>query len=175
MDIIALARETGFDDACDLDMASLVVMDEVRDMCAANRCHAYGKNWSCPPGCGTVDECRERIAQYSRGVLVQTVGAMEDDFDIDGINAAQERHKKNFSAYAAAVRKSFPDCLPLSAGSCHRCAECTYPDAPCRFPEERLSSMEAYGLLVGDVCKKSGMPYYRGTHTITFTSCILFK
>ena len=64
-------------------------------------------------------------------------------------------------------------CLPLTAGSCTLCRKCTYPERPCRFPKKRFSSMEAYGLLVSDVCLKSGLKYYYGPKTITYTSCIL--
>jgi hypothetical protein len=35
--------------------------------------------------------------------------------------------------------------------------------------------MEAYGLLVSDVCQKAGLPYYYGKQTITYTSCILLE
>ena len=74
---------------------------------------------------------------------------------------------------ARQARLLFPSCLPLSSGACSLCRKCTYPDRPCRFPGKRLSSMEAYGLLVSDVCQKSGLPYYYGPKTITFTACIL--
>jgi hypothetical protein len=33
--------------------------------------------------------------------------------------------------------------------------------------------MEAAGLLVSDVCKMSGIPYYHGPGTIAFCSCAL--
>ena len=35
--------------------------------------------------------------------------------------------------------------------------------------------MEAYGLLVSDVCRRSGLGYYYGTGTMTYTSCVLYK
>ena len=37
-----------------------------------------------------------------------------------------------------------------------------------------MSSMEAYGLLVGDVCLRSGLPYNHGPRTMTYTSCLLY-
>ena len=36
-----------------------------------------------------------------------------------------------------------------------------------------MSSMEAFGLLVSEVCTKNGLSYYYGPKTITFTACIL--
>ena len=175
MDWIKLAKDAGFEDVCELNMASLMVMPEVREMCAADRCKIYGTRWACPPGCGSLEQCRERIERYANGILVQTVGTLEDDFDAVGIASAHKRHNTRFKLLTRQIRTMLPDCLPLSAGTCTRCEVCTYPDKPCRYPKKMLSSMEAYGLLVSDVCTKSGMPYYRGEKTITFTSCILLE
>ena len=175
MNWIKLAEDVGFEDVRQLNMGSLQVMPEVREMCAADRCKIYGTRWACPPGCGTLEQCRERIERYKSGILVQTVGALEDEFDAEGIAEAHRKHDSRFKLLTRQIRSMLPDCLPLSAGTCTRCEVCTYPDKPCRFPKKMLSSMEAYGLLVSDVCTKSGMPYYRGEKTITFTSCILLE
>lgn len=48
-------------------------------------------------------------------------------------------------------------------------------DRPCRYPTKRLSSMEAYGLLVSDVCTRSGLAYNYGARTMTYTSCVLYN
>ena len=175
MDIIKLAGAAGFEDVCKLNMQSLRPLPEVREMCAADKCRAYGRSWSCPPACGSIEHCAKRLASYDDGILVQTVGRLEDEFDLDGIAAAQKLHERRFDALARQLRILCPDCLPLCAGTCTRCLVCTYPDRPCRYPGKRLSSMEAYGLLVSEVCAASGMPYYRGKNTVTFTSCVLFN
>lgn len=64
---------------------------------------------------------------------------------------------------------------PLEAGCCTICAKCTYPDKPCRYPSKRLSSMEAFGLFVSDICARSGLGYNYGTRTMTYTSCLLYS
>ena len=69
----------------------------------------------------------------------------------------------------------YPGCLPLTAGSCTICRSCTCPEKPCRFPNKMLSSMEAYGLLVSEVCKDAGLAYYYGPGTLTYSACILTK
>ena len=172
--ILMLAEQAGFTGAAPLEMSALIPLEQVREMCAAGRCQVYDRNWSCPPACGTLEQCAARMARYHRGVLVQTTGELEDDFDLEAIARTQSRHKKAFLDLARQVRLICPGCLPLTAGCCTLCRRCTYPDKPCRFPQKRLSSMEAYGLLVGDVCLKSGLPYNHGPRTITYTSCILF-
>lgn len=171
--LLSLARQAGFSHLTELDAAVLNPMPEVRDMCSADRCRSYGKSWSCPPACGSIEYAARRISQYRRGLIVQTTGELEDEFDLQAIAAIEARHKKAFLNLARQARLLFPGCLPLSSGTCSLCRKCTYPDRPCRFPGKRLSSMEAYGLLVSDVCQKSGLPYYYGPKTITFTACIL--
>ena len=64
--------------------------------------------------------------------------------------------------------------LPLTAGTCTLCHTCTYPDRPCRHPKQRLSSMEAYGLFVSDVCVRSNLAYNYGPRTLTYTACVLY-
>ena len=171
--LLTLAAQAGFTQAAPLEAASLTVRTEVRDMCAADRCHAYGRSWSCPPACGTPEQCQARIDRYKRGILLQTTGQLEDDFDAEAIWETERRHKDSFSVLARQIRQLYPDCLPLTAGCCTLCRTCTYPGKPCRFPKKRFSSMEAYGLLVSDVCLNTGLKYYYGPQTITYTSCIL--
>ena len=171
--LLALAEELGFSHAGALNVSALRFLPEVREMCAAGRCQAYGHRWSCPPYCGTLEEIAERARRYTRGILVQSTGEMEDDFDVECMMETERLQKERFRALTERVRQAVPDCLPMAAGACTVCKSCTCPDAPCRFPDLAVPSMEAYGLVVSDVCRDSGLPYYYGPHTITYTSCIL--
>ena len=172
-ELLDLASACGFDHAGDLNAAALEFDPAVREMCAADRCQSYGRRWSCPPGCGTLEEIAARAAAYGRGILLQSTGQMEDDFDVETMFDTEKLHKERFHAFAARVREEYPNCLPMAAGACTACPECTYPDAPCRFPHLSVPSMEAYGLVVSKVCADSGLPYYYGPRTITYTSCVL--
>lgn len=167
------ALELGFDHAAPVEAAALECLPEVREMCAADRCRAYNRCWTCPPGCGTLEDCAARLSQYRRGILVQTTGHLEDDFDVEAMLDTEARHKARFAGLAKEIRSALPRCLPLGAGSCTRCTPCTYPDAPCRFPQEAIVSMEAFGLLVAQVCQRAGLEYYYGPRTITYTSAVL--
>ena len=170
---MAAAKDIGFTHWKELNMKALRFLPEVRDMCAAGRCGSYGRCWTCPPHCGTLEEISARAAACSRGVLVQSTGEMEDDFDVECMMETERLQKERFRALTERVRQAQPDCLPMSAGACTLCAKCTCPDEPCRFPRLAVPSMEAYGLVVSDVCRDSGLDYYYGPRTITYTSCIL--
>lgn len=170
---IQAAKELGFDTAVPLDPGQLKVREDVRAMCAADRCRAYGKNWTCPPAVGTLEECRTKMEQYSRGLLLQTVGHMSKVIDSRCYRETERRHTENLYAFAARIRETFPDALCLGAGGCRVCKVCAYPE-PCRFPEKAMSSMEGYGLFVTQVCRDAGVPYSHGERTVTYTACVLF-
>ena len=84
-------------------------------------------------------------------------------------------HKQNFYAMEKLLRETYPDMLAIGAGCCTKCETCTYPDEPCRFPKKAFSSMEAYGMLVTQICKANDMTYYYGPCTIAYTSCYLLE
>lgn len=172
-ELLRIAEEIGFSHVGELTIGELRFLPEVREMCAADRCRNYGKCWTCPPHCGTLEEISARAAKYQRGILVQSTGEMEDDFDVECMMETERLQKERFSALTKRTRDVFPECLPMASGACTICGECTCPDEPCRFPTRAIPSMEAYGLVVSEVCERSGLPYYYGPRTITYTSCIL--
>lgn len=167
------AKAVGFTEAAVLDIATLQPREDVRAMCAEDKCGAYGKNWTCPPYCGTLEACAGKIQSYRRGILVQTVGQLKKTIDTRGYRRTEAQHLDRFHALAEAMRPVLPDALFLGAGGCRICPVCAYP-APCRFPDKACASMEGYGLFVTQVCQDNGLAYHHGEHTITYTACILF-
>ena len=170
-----IGKECGFTHIAPLDAATIRVLPEVREMCEKNTCHMYGKRWSCPPGAGTLEECEARVRRYTSGILVQTVGELEDELDGEAMMETEALHKENFQRMREVLHEQFPGMLSIGSGCCTRCKECAYPDAPCRFPDDMFASMEAYGMLVTEVCTANGMSYYYGPCTIAYTACFLLE
>src|SRR5699024_2566358 len=127
----------------DLDVSLIEVREEVREACSGNKCQAFETNWSCPPGCGTLEECKERMEEYKKGIILQTSGELEDQFDVEGMMELNKQHDENIAKFATKLGDIHPDAMVLGAGCCTICKTCTYPDQPCRFPEKMISSMEA--------------------------------
>ena len=171
--LLTLAKEISFSHAAAVDPSSLKAQQEARELCAADRCRCYGKNWSCPPYTGELSALQKQLDRCTEGVLVETTGELDDEFDMEGIGRIMQQHSHSFATLARQARLLYPKVLPLSAGPCTVCRRCSCPDRPCRFPSKRLSSMEAYGLVVSDICRAAGLPYFSGSKTMTFISCIL--
>ncbi len=174
IDLAQAARECGFDTVAPLDPKTLKFLPEVRSMCAADRCRSYNKTWSCPPACGSLEDWAEKASRYSRGLLLQTIGAREDSYDIEAMMEAAEENKRQVDLFAERLLAEGVDFLLMGAGTCTRCKECTWPDAPCRFPEKLFPSMEACGLFVSQVCVDNGVPYNYGDEKIAYTCCLLY-
>ena len=167
-------QEFGFSNAGPLDPHTIRLRPEVRQMCAADRCQKFGRNWSCPPAIGSLTQIADRLKAYNSGVLLQSTAQLEDDFDIDTMLQAETDHKAALWRLAEHLREQAWEILPMPAGSCTYCEVCTFPSAPCRFPQRMTPSLEAAGVVVSDLCSDNGLPYYYGPLTITYTSAILF-
>ena len=77
-------------------------------MCSTDKCHMYGRNWSCPPACGTLEECAADISGYKKGIIVQTKGELEDEFDGEGMMETEALHKEHFVKMHDQLKKFFP-------------------------------------------------------------------
>ena len=72
--LIDQALLCGFSRAGGLNMDALEFLPEVRQMCAADLCQSFGKRWTCPPACGSLEDISKKASTYSSGILVQSVG-----------------------------------------------------------------------------------------------------
>lgn len=173
MDIHELIDACEFDAAGECGAAQLKTRPEVRVMCAADRCNTYGQNWACPPACGEIEDFQQQISARATCFVVQSFGPIEDSFDFETMVEEEKLQKKRFEKLNDLVKEQYPDALMLSAGTCQICKTCTCPDEPCRFPDRRLTSMEAAGLVVSEVCTLAGVPYNHGPNTISYTGCVV--
>lgn len=167
------AKALGFSQAVPMDPATLRPREDVRAMCAADKCGAYGKNWTCPPHCGSLTDCARALEGFDRGILLQTMGVTEKRIDTKAYRRVEQQHLEQFARLCDALRRIYPQALCLGTGGCRVCLGCAYPE-PCRFPEKACSSMEGYGLFVTQVCRDNGLAYHYGDKTVTYTACVLF-
>jgi predicted metal-binding protein len=169
-----LAGESGFTHTAELNVSAIETREDVRAVCEQNICGVYGANWACPPGCGSLAECTEKIKRYRRGLILQTVGEIEDSLDLEGMEEAAEAHGNHLREFGDKIRERYPAALLVTAHGCRRCKTCACPGEPCRFPDRATVSMEGLGIVLADVCKNNGVPFHYGANTQTFTAFVLF-
>lgn len=155
-----------------------ITLDRIfRDICASNACGAYGKNWTCPPAVGNIDEMMDELRTYDCAVVYQLVGEIEDSFDFEGMTEVGARHQKLVFAVRDAVEAfESDDVLFLGAGGCRLCPTCAkVTDEPCRFPEKAMRSLEAYGINVSKLATLAGMKYINGANTVTYFGAVFLR
>ncbi|MBF7096514.1 DUF2284 domain-containing protein [Alkalibacter mobilis] len=162
-----------FDNADLIPRESISLNIEVRKMCERNQCGQYNKNWACPPALAPLDEIKKTFDRFDNFIMLSNVYQLEDSMDfegmIEGIEDFQERLVK-----LNKILKGKTEYLILGAGGCSLCRKCTYPDEPCRRPEDMIISLEAYGIEVVKLMKDNGLKYNNGPNTMTYMGGVLF-
>ena len=157
-------------------MEQVVFSDGVRLLCEQNSCGGYAKTWACPPGVGTLEECRKRMTVYDRILVYTTKHMLEDSYDWEGMMDGKKVHQEVCRRVQAWVKEQADGPLLFLAGEgCDTCSQCTYPDAPCRFPEQMSPSIESFGVMVNELAKSGGIHYINGQNTVTYFGGICFN
>jgi len=175
VDIVALAKELGFDQVGAINASDVVTSAELSAACNPQSCEKYNTCWTCQPAAGPFEEIREaHIASKKAGVIVQTV---RDDIDYweDWELVAETRtlHNSRLDRLAAMLREEFDGVLEFSTGGCDVCGECSYPDAPCKRPDEQRMALSAHGVSVGATCQNAGVDYSFENGRLRYVGMIL--
>lgn len=170
-----MALDSGMYQAGYLDASQIRCYPEVRKTCEGNACGNYDKTWTCPPGVGTLEECRERLMAFDKMLLFSKKYELEDEFDFEGMGGGLLDFKKTVAVFDSKIRPVLKEFILLSNEGCGRCAKCTYPDEPCRFPELVHHSISSYGLYVAELAKAAGVNYNNGKATVTYLGALMVK
>ena len=173
--IISIAQSCGAYQVGLISTKDLIVYPEVRDMCKMNTCRGYGTTWACPPAVGPIEECLAKAQQYDTMLLFSCKYDLEDSFDYEGMVAGMEAFKQLACAFDHALKQTLQPYLMLANEGCHKCKSCTYPDAPCRFPDELHASLEAYGFNVSELARLADINYINGPNTVTYFGGLCFN
>ena len=165
----------GFPDSGVLETKDIRCYDGVREMCEKNVCRAYGRTWACPPAVGTLEQCRARIAEYDKMLLFSRAYLLDGDMDFEGVREAMKDFKQRVRELDRSLGSVLPERLTLSNESCDICPGCSYPDSPCRFPQEMHPAIEGFGLNISELAGLSGVRYINGRSTVTFFGAVLYR
>ncbi len=176
-ELIEMALDSKASAAAVLETSAIQFYEDVRKACEKNVCRKYGTNWMGPPAIGSIQDLSQRVRTYRNGLLFQTVHQLASSFDIKGMFEAARIQGVVCRDLLERIRTAYPseDFLALNAGCCSFCEKCAFMEAqPCRYPDQALSSLEAYGMVVVELQKKAGLSYNNGKNTVTYVGMILF-
>lgn len=176
-ELTALALTLGATRSAIVNVADIQFSESFRDLCQMNSCGKFGTNWMCPPAVGPFEELKKEVLAFDKGLVIQTVYQMEDSFDFEGMMNAKDIHEKVFRSIVDRIseEKILDSMLPLNAGVCAYCENCTYPDRDCLYPDKALASVEAYGIDVTALVTACGIPYNNGQASVSYVGMVLYK
>lgn len=174
MDIKKYLTSPDIFETAELLTSAIPFSEAVVQACRENRCGQYGTCWTCPPGVGTLESLKNKALSFEKAVLFTCKYNLEDCFDFEGMQDAAKKSRELLFSIADKLRADGVRFQAMGCGSCDLCDKCTYPDAPCRFPERALISMEACGINVIELAKNVGVRYNNGSETVTYFSIILY-
>ena len=175
-EIFHLAEQAGFTHAACLPVSHLIFDPSLRTYCEDNLCGNYGKNYSCPPFCGTPEEMKARTESYRLAWIFQTIGSVESWENVRQIQLLRDAHNRNSRALIQTLENQGLLGLAMLAGPCSLCADCAgFQGEPCRHPEEISSCISAYCMNAEKMAAEAGLPYWCGPGKIAFFSLYLTR
>lgn len=168
-----IALKTGFWETGMIQIDTLHYNSVVRKICI-EKCQYYGTSWACPPAVGTLEQCRKRCEQYDYMMLFSGKYEIEDFFNSAKLLESISWFKKMVERFDKKISNFLSSYILLSNEGCGVCQSCTWPDAPCRFPDKLYHSIEGYGFNINQLADYAKMRYNNGQNTITYFGALLF-
>ena len=159
MELIKLAEDAGFLAAM-LPAKEIPVDGSFRKFCEDNLCGKYNANYSCPPGCGMVEEVCERLFAQDKALVVEMIWDVNGFDDKEFIFSSRNKLNRTVLQLMDQLRKAGMDGFCLGYGGCPLCNPCKQTSGEsCPFPEKKISCMSAYCIDVGKLAGKCGLEF----------------
>lgn len=156
------------------DPKTLDFNDRVRWVCE-HECTMYGKSWACPPGVGTVENCRKKCLSYQHCLMISTITEVADISDLEATLATRGDHEAVTDQVADLLREQGVEPYVLSTEACAICPRCAILDGEsCRFPEKMHPCVESQGINIVPTLERNGLEFQFGSNIVTWVSLLLF-
>ena len=157
-----------------IDISELEFSDRIRWICE-NECPMYGQSWACPPGVGTVGQCRSRCLEYRNCLMISTLTAVSDIADMNETLATRPDHEAVTNEVLQILRQLGEDPYVLSTEACTLCDRCAIADGEgCRFPEKMHPCVESHGINVVPMLESRGLEFQFGANVVTWISLLFY-
>lgn len=158
-----------------LEPEALDFSDRIRWICE-HECPMYGKTWACPPGVGTVEECRGRCLGFRECLMIATITEVADISDIRETLSTRGDHEDVTNEVRQLLRDQGVEPYVLSTEACTYCDHCAIADGqPCRFPDRMHPCVESHGINLLGLLEELGLAFQYGENVVTWFSLLFFN
>ena len=157
-----------------IDPAELEFSDRIRWICETE-CPMYGKSWACPPGVGTVEQCKKKCHSFENCLLISSIVEVRDIANMEETLATRGDHEELTNQVRDLMREQDVDPFILSSEACALCYRCAILDGePCRMPEKMHPCVESQGINIIPVLESRGLEFQFGANVVTWVSLLLY-
>ena len=157
-----------------IDPKELEFNNRIRWICE-NECPMYGKSWACPPGVGSLNQCKGKCLQHENCLLISSIVEVDDIADMEETLATRPDHEALTNEVAAIMEEMGVKPYILSTEACTICERCAILDGqPCRFPEKMHPCVESHCINVVPILESHGLEFQFGANVVTWISLLFF-
>lgn len=157
-----------------IDPSELEFSERIRWICETE-CPMYGKSWACPPGVGSVEQCKKQCRSFENCLLISSIVEVNDIANMEETLATRGDHENLTNQVRDLMREQGVDPFVLSSEACALCERCAYLDGePCRFPERMHPCVESQGINVLPVLESRGLEFQFGANVVTWISLLFY-
>ncbi len=157
-----------------IDPEGLEFSHRIRWICE-HECPMYGKSWACPPGVGSVDECKGKCLKFENCLMISTITEVADITNINETLATRPDHEKVTNEVRDLMRELGADPYILSTEACAICERCAILDGqPCRLPGKMHPCVESHGINVVPILEERGLEFQFGANVVTWISLLFY-
>ena len=157
------------------DPKALEFSDRIRYICQTE-CPRYGQSWACPPGVGSVEDCKNRCLGYRECLVIGTITECSDIADIEETLSTRPDHEAITDQVAGLLRDMGVEPYILSTDSCAICTKCTFPEGKaCRHADRMHPCIESHGINIIPTLEENGLEFQYGGNIITWYSLLFYN
>ena len=173
---IDIINKASFFNIREINVSEISFEPSLLELCKMNSCGNYGRNYTCPPLVGDINNLTKQVKQYDKALVFQKIYSLSDSFDIEGMENSRIDFRELTHQLNDICKDGFDNYLLLTAGGCSECRECAAVSGePCRYPKKAYSSLEAYAINVSVLAEKCGFKYINGKNTVTYFGAVFYK
>ena len=157
-----------------IDPKELEFNTRIRWICE-NECPMYGKSWACPPGVGSLNQCKGKCLVHENCLLISTIVEVDDIADMEETLATRPDHEALTNEVADIMKELGAEPYILSTEACTVCETCAILEGkPCRFPEKMHPCVESHCINVVPILESRGLEFQFGANVVTWISLLFF-
>lgn len=148
-----------------------------RKLCEDNLCGNYKTSWTCPPYCGSTDECMEKIASYRYADVLVHEFCGYDINDEKSMESMMDTFRSECRDIKCKLNEDGADVIAFADGPCRYCGDnCSVKvDKECPYPEKQLPSVSGYGIDMKAYIESLGESFTFSKDRISLYGIFLFK